>query len=69
MKNRLIIHLLPDEREALQRMSEQDVRPPDAQIRFLLVSEAVRRGFLTGSTNSKSAESYQGQGAFAGINQ
>jgi hypothetical protein len=56
MKNRLILYLLPEEREALMRMAESDVRPPDAQIRFLLINEAVRRGFLTSDKSNSDAK-------------
>jgi hypothetical protein len=59
MKNRLIVYLLPEEKEALNRMSENDVRPPDAQLRFLLVNEALRRGFL--STNANDDTTRQGK--------
>lgn len=46
MQNRVIIHLLPEERAALQRMADEDVRPPNETIRFLLINEAVKRGLL-----------------------
>ena len=45
-KNRVILHLLPDERAALQRMSEDDVRPPAAMLRYLVNREAQARGLL-----------------------
>ena len=44
--NRIVVHLLPEEQEALSRMVETDVRPPAIQLRYLLVEESRRRGLL-----------------------
>jgi hypothetical protein len=49
--NRITVHLLPDEQAALSRMVETDVRSPDAQLRYLLVEEARRRGLLPTGKN------------------
>ncbi|MCB9150205.1 MAG: hypothetical protein H6641_15725 [Caldilineaceae bacterium] len=56
MRNRVIVHLLPEERAALLEMSSADVRPPEAQIRYLLVSEAARRGLLSQKNNTGACE-------------
>ncbi len=44
MRNRLIVYLSPGERQLLQRMAIEDIRPPDDQIRYLIVNEAIKRG-------------------------
>lgn len=41
---RLTITLDQEEREALTRLAQADVRPPKEQLRFLLRSEAEKRG-------------------------
>ena len=44
MLKRLTITFTPDEREALDRLAQTDVRPVKEQVRFLLRAEAERRG-------------------------
>jgi len=44
MTKRLTIDLTEDERQALVKLAEADLRPAQDQIRFLLRSEAERRG-------------------------
>ncbi len=46
MVNRIIVHLSPEEREALQDLAVHDVRSPADQVRYLVVEEAKRRGML-----------------------
>ena len=47
MLPRLTISFEPEEQVALQRMAEQDFRPPKDQLRWLLRQEAQKRGFLS----------------------
>jgi hypothetical protein len=47
VSNRIIVHLMPEESAALSAMVAQDTRTPHDQLRYLLVSEAKRRGLLT----------------------
>jgi len=47
VSNRIIVHLMPEESAALSAMVVQDTRTPRDQLRYLLVSEAKRRGLLT----------------------
>ena len=47
VRNRVIVHLSPTELEALRHLGAIEVRPPDDQLRYLLVNEAKRRGLLT----------------------
>jgi hypothetical protein len=47
VSNRIIVHLMPEESAALSAMVAQDTRTPRDQLRYLLVSEAKRRGLLT----------------------
>jgi hypothetical protein len=44
MKNRIAISLTDDENKALEYMSNEDLRYPPEQLRFLVRSEAERRG-------------------------
>ena len=44
VRNRVIVHLSPTELEALRHLGAIEVRPPDDQLRYLLVNEAKRRG-------------------------
>ncbi|RIK36216.1 MAG: hypothetical protein DCC55_27960 [Chloroflexi bacterium] len=60
MRNRVIVHLLPSERAALLQMAEHDFRPPNEQIRLLIISEAQRRGILPTNDNTN-ASSRQAQ--------
>lgn len=55
MQNRVIVHLLPNEKEALQMMSNEDVRPPDQLIRWLVLKEAKRRNLRVFEHKSTSA--------------
>ena len=41
------IQLSPNERRALEEMAASNYRRPSDELRFLLVSEAKRRGLLT----------------------
>ena len=71
MRNRIIVHLLPGEKEALQAMAEQDTRPPAAQIRHLLVTEAAKRGIRIVNTeslkNKSSAPIFHGERTALGV--
>ncbi len=44
MLRRLTITFTQEEREALARLAQADVRPPKEQLRFLIRSEAEKRG-------------------------
>jgi hypothetical protein len=44
MLKRLTITFTPDEREALDRLAKQELRPVKEQVRLLVRSEAERRG-------------------------
>jgi hypothetical protein len=46
MVSRLTVTLEPEERTALERLCEADVRPPQWAVRHLILSEAKRRGLL-----------------------
>ena len=46
MQRAITLHLSPQERAALLSMAIQDIRPPNDQLRYLLVNEAKRRGLL-----------------------
>ena len=46
VNNRIIVHLMPEETAVLSAMVVQDTRTPCDQLRYLLVSEAKRRGLL-----------------------
>lgn len=56
MRNRVIVHLSPNERVALQQMAEHDFRLPNEQIRLLIVNEAARRGILPNLTTNTRAD-------------
>ena len=47
MLPRLTISFEPEEQLALQRMAEEDFRPPKDQLRWLLRQEAQKRGLLS----------------------
>ncbi len=46
MMQRLTISFSPEERDALQHLSEESCRPPKEQLRWLLRNEARRCGLL-----------------------
>ena len=46
VRNRVIVHLSPAELDALRHIGAIELRPPDDQLRYLLVNEAKRRGLL-----------------------
>lgn len=46
MTKQITVDLSPQERAALLDMAIQDIRPPNEQLRYLVVSEARRRGLL-----------------------
>ena len=43
MYQRLILTLSPAEQAALRRLSDEDMRPPREQLRYILRAEAERR--------------------------
>jgi hypothetical protein len=57
----------PEERRLLLEMAKQDVRSPYDQLRYLIVSEATKRGLLSSPTNSD-ASGLVLAGAPTGIN-
>ena len=59
MQRPITLHLSPQERTALMSMAIQDVRPPNDQLRYLLVSEAKRRGLLTDPPRNEMEERAQ----------
>jgi len=72
MRNRLIVYLSSEEWAALDTIAKEEVRPLEAQLRFLLVSEAARRGIFPPvvselvlhkilSANNKIAATLQGE--------
>lgn len=44
MLKRMTVSFTLEEREALDRLARQELRPPKEQVRFLLRAEAERRG-------------------------
>jgi hypothetical protein len=61
MVTRLTINFTPEERKALQRMSETDFRPLKDQVRWLLHEEAKRRGLLqTANRHTQSQTNSEG---------
>lgn len=57
VSNRIIVHLMPEESAALSAMVAQDTRTPRDQLRYLLVSEAKRRGLLADPSDPPRNES------------
>lgn len=41
---RVTVDFFDHERDVLQNLCEQDIRPPQEQIRWLVLNEAIRRG-------------------------
>lgn len=69
-KSRVTVDFPVYERDVLQELCEQDIRPAQEQLRWLVLNEARRRGLQT-LENSKSASvevATTQTGAFAGIN-
>jgi hypothetical protein len=69
-KSRVTVDFFAHERDVLQSLCEQDVRPPQDQLRWLVLNEAKRRG-LQSPENSKIASvkvATTTTGDFAGIN-
>lgn len=60
MRNRIIVHLSPNERTALQQMAEHDFRAPNEQVRLLIVTEATRRGLLVATGHTDATEIHAG---------
>lgn len=52
MPSRLIVNLDKQERIALERLCEVDIRPPQWAVRHLILSEAKRRGLLDQTKDS-----------------
>jgi hypothetical protein len=48
------------ERDILQQLCEQDIRPPAEQLRWLVLNEAQRRGIL-GNNKSAASQTWQGE--------
>lgn len=69
-KSRVSADFPMHERDILQQLCDQDIRPPAEQIRWLVLNEAKRRG-LQPTENSKIASVKvrpSPTGDFAGIN-
>ncbi len=64
-KSRVTVDFFMHERDVLQSLCDQDVRPPAEQLRWLVLNEAKRRKLRPAVKNSKSAQAVEGQGAFA----
>lgn len=58
-KSRVTVDFFAHERDVLQELCEQDIRPAQEQLRWLVLNEAERRG-LQLSKNSD-APTYQGR--------
>jgi len=56
MAKSLHVILRREERSALLRMSKDDVRMPNDQLRHLIVSEAIRRGLMQASNVNRATE-------------
>lgn len=69
-KSRVTVDFFMHERDVLQTLCDEDVRPPSEQLRWLVLNEARRRGLQPTPTNSKSDGSVFADttGAFAELN-
>jgi hypothetical protein len=51
-RSRVTVDFLIPERDILQRLCDQDIRPAAEQLRWLVLTEAQRRGILSANANS-----------------
>lgn len=62
-KSRVTVDFFIHERDVLEVLCEQDIRPPQEQIRWLVLNEAKRRGFSLSLGDDNHSELVTGQGA------
>ena len=61
-KSRVTVDFFMHERDVLQTLCDEDVRPPAEQLRWLVLSEAKRRGLQSASAKCESASTQQPNG-------
>lgn len=61
MVTRLVVFLESDERKALDELAKRELRDSRSQIRWILIDELIRRGFLKKADEDSSIHNNKGE--------